>query len=124
MDEEQDEVRAPLAQRFLERHRPAVFGSARGDSGDEGVGVDNGTEEPQEADGELDVDTPEISGSRDVEGNGDEAAPAPVVLPPKNIFLARRPRAKGVSHPPALFSHACAGKCTSKEGYSSYLIGK
>ena len=204
MGGEQGESEAPtLAERFLRQHRPAVFGSARGDSGDgdEGVGVDNGTEEAREADGELDVDAPEISGSHNVEGNGEDAAPAPVVLPPKNIFLAPRPRAKGVSHPPvptraqidrhaleqhvnyapwcphcvqasalmkqhplvsgdspsmptvradfcfmksrdadpgdgipvlvmresqtrSLFSHACAGKSTSKEGYSSYLIGK
>ena len=79
-----------------------MFGSVRGDSGDgdEGVGVDNGTEEPREADGELDDNAPEISGSHNVDGNGEDAAPAPVVLPPKNIFLAPRPRAKGVSHPP------------------------
>ena len=203
MDEEQDEARAPFVQRFLEQHRPAVFGSARVDSGDngEGNGDDNETEEPREADGELEVEAPEISGGHNVEGDGEDGVPAPVVLPPKNLFLAPRPRAKGVNHPPvptraqidrhaleqhvnyapwcphcvqasalmkkhplvtgespsmptvsadfcfmksrdadpgdgvpvlvmresqtrSLFSHACAGKSTSKEGYSSYLIGK
>ena len=103
MGGEQDEAERPtLAQRFLRQHRPAVFGSARSDSGDndQGIGVDNETEEPREADGWLDVNAPEISGGHNVEGNGEDGVPAPEVLPPKHLFLAPRPRAKGVNHPP------------------------
>ena len=91
MGGEQDEAEdQTLAQRFLRQHRPAVFGSARSDSGDndQGIGVDNETEEPREADGGLDVDAPEISGGQNVDGNGGDGVPAP------------RPRAKGVNHPP------------------------
>ena len=202
MEGEQDTEAPTLAQRFIDQHRPAVFGTARGDNGDndEGNGDDDETEEPREADGGLDIDAPEINGDHTVEGNGDDRVPAPPP-PPKNIFLAPRPRAKGVTHPPvptqkqmqehaleqhvnyrpwcphcvqasalmrqhplvagespsmptvsadfcfmkgreadtgdgipvlvmresqtrSLFSHACAGKSTSKEGYSGYLIEK
>ena len=86
MDEEQEEVRAPFVQRFLEQHRPAAFGSARVDNGDndEGNGDDNETQEPREADGELEVEAPEISGGHNVEGDGEDGVLAPVVLPPKN----------------------------------------
>ena len=101
MEGEQDTEAPTLAQRFIDQHRPAVFGTARGDNGDndEGNGDDDETEEPREADGGLDIDAPEISGDLTVEGNGEDRAPfAP--LPPKNIFLAPRPRAKGVTHPP------------------------
>ena len=58
MEGEQDTEAQTLAQRFLQLHRPAVFGTARGDNGDndEGIGDDNETEEPREADGELNVD--------------------------------------------------------------------
>jgi hypothetical protein len=48
----------------------------------------------------LEVEAPEISGGHNVEGDGEDGVPAPVVLPPKNLFLAPRPRAKGVNHPP------------------------
>ena len=96
MGGEQDESEAPtLAERFLRQHRPAVFGSARGDSGGEGVGVDNGTEEPQEADGELDVDTPEISGSHDVQGDGEGTVPAPVVCHQRMYSWLVDPERKG-----------------------------
>ena len=101
MEGEQDTEAPTLAQRFLDQHRPAVFRTARGDNGDndEGNGDEDETEEPREADGGLDIDAPEINGDHTVEGNGDDRAPAPP-LPPKNIFLAPRPRAKGVTHPP------------------------
>ena len=185
----------PAARRFLERHRPAqdaLGGANRGtdEGNDEGDGSDDGAKEPREADGEAEVDEPEISG----EPNADDGVPAVPVPHP-----APRPRAKGVSHPPvatraqierhaleqhvnyapwcphcvqssalmrrhtpvsgespsmptisadfcfmkgrdadpgdgipvlvmrdsqtrSLFSHACAGKSTAREGYSSYLI--
>ena len=80
MDNEQDRVEAPtLAQRFLQRHGPA--GVARDDDGDndEGIGNDDGAEEPREADGELEVDAPEINGGHNVEGDGDDGVPAPVI---------------------------------------------
>ena len=72
-------------------------GIPRDDNGDddEGNGDDDDTEEPREADGGLDIDAPEINGDHNVEGNGEERAPAA-----PNIFLAPRPRAKGVTHPP------------------------
>ena len=101
MKGEQDTEAPTLAQRFLQQHRPAVFGTARGDNGDndEGIGDNNETEEPREADGALNVDAPEINGGHNVEGNGDDGIPAPP-LPPENLFLAPRPMAKGVTHPP------------------------
>ena len=82
---EQDTEAPTLAQRFLQQHRPAVFDTARGDNddNDEGIGDDNETEEPREADGELNVDAPEINRGQNVEGNGDDGVPAPP-LPPKN----------------------------------------
>ena len=78
MDEEQDRTEDPTtAQRFLQQHRrplswPAAIGSAMDATGDndEGIGDDNETEEPREADGELDVEAPEINGGHNVEGNG------------------------------------------------------
>ena len=75
MGGEQDEAEdQTLAQRFLRQHRPAVFGSARSDSdgNDQGIGVDNETEEPREADGGLDFNALEISGGQSVEGNGED----------------------------------------------------
>ena len=88
-----------LAQRFLRQHRPD--GIARDDTGDNdgGIGSDNGTEEPREADGELDVEAPEINGGHNVDGDGEDGVPASA-LPPKSLFLAPRPRAKAVNHPP------------------------
>ena len=96
MEGEQDNLETPtLAQQFLEQHRPA--GIARGDivDNDEGVGNDDGAEELREADGELEVDAPEINGGHNVVGDDESGVPAPPIP-----FLAPCPRAKGVNHPP------------------------
>ena len=71
MDDEQDRVEAP----------PAALGRARRDTGegDEGNGDDDDAEEPREADGELEVDVPEIDGGPNVESDGGDGVPAPIV---------------------------------------------
>ena len=70
MEGEQDTEAPTLAQRFLNQHRPAVFGTARGDNGDndEGNGDEDEPEEPREADGGVNIDAPEINGGHTVEG--------------------------------------------------------
>ena len=96
MQSEQDNLEAPtLAQRFLQQHRPV--GIARDDIGDndEGIGNDDGAEEPREADGELEVEAPEINGGHNVEGDHESGVPAPRIP-----YFAPRPRAKSVKYPP------------------------
>ena len=96
MEGEQDKLETPtLAQRFLQQHRPV--GIARDDTGDndEGIENDDGVEEPREADGELEVDAPEISGSHNVVCDDESGVPAPPIP-----YLASRLRAKAVKHSP------------------------
>ena len=95
MEGEQDIEAPTLAQRFLQQHRPVgIAGDDTGDN-DEGIGNDDGAEEPREADGELEVEAPEINGGHNVEGTDESGVPAPPIP-----YLAPHPRAKGVKHPP------------------------
>ena len=92
----------PAARRFLERHRPAQI--APGDAG-----LDTGEDNDRDDDDNEAKDQGATDGELEIDGSGVEGFPAVVVgvdveatvpLPPKNMFLAPRPRAKGVSHPP------------------------
>ena len=208
MDGEQgDSTVPPAARAFLERHRPAQdnLGSARRDADHEDRNNDDGEDDNAAGDqrgdnGELEVHGHRVGGSHDVAEDAEPGVSAPPI-PEKNIFLAPRPRAKGVSHPSvptraqvdrhaleqhvnyatwcphcvqasalmrkhplvagdspsvpsisadfcfmkgreadsgdgipvlvmrdsqtrSLFSHACAGKSTSREGHSGHLIGR
>ena len=90
MEDEQDKLETPpVARRFLERHRPAgsAPSRARNDTGDndEGIGDNDGAEEPREADGHLEVDAPEINGGPNVVGDDESGVPAqqnPYLAPP------------------------------------------
>ena len=83
----------PAARRFLERHRPA-----QNDEDNDGDDDDNEARDQGATDGELEIDGSGVEGVPAVAVGVDVEATVP--LPPKNIFLAPRPRAKGVSHPP------------------------
>ena len=89
----------PAARRFLERHRPAgdIPGRAdRGIEGDDDHDDDNNEARNQhEAEGELEVEGPEVGGGLDVVVDADPGVP----LRPTQHF-APRPRAKGAKHPP------------------------
>lgn len=105
MEYEQGEDRIPpAAMTFLERHRPAGSGPARvdrnvgEDRGSDDGGDDNEARDQHDADGDLEVEAPAVTGDHEVAIDANPGLPVP--LPPKNIFLASRPRAKGVSHPP------------------------
>ncbi len=195
----------PAARAFLERHWPAQdnLGSAGRDADHEGRDNDDGEDDDEARDqrgddGELEGDGHRVDGGHDVAEDAEPGVPAPPI-PMKNMFLAPRPRAKGVNHPSvptraaiqrhaleqhvnyepwcphcvqasalmrkhplvagespsvptvsadfcfmkgreadsgdgipvlvmrdsqtrSLFSHACAGKSTSREGYSGHLI--
>ena len=91
-------VAGPAARRFVERHRPAQSAPDNADEDNDRDGDDNEARDQGAADGELEIDDSGVEGVPAVAVGIDVEATAP--LPPKNIFLAPRPRAKGVSHPP------------------------
>ena len=95
----------PAARAFLERHRPAQdnLGSARRDADHESRDNDDGEDDDEARDqrgddGELEVDGHRVDGGHDVAEIAELGVPAPPI-PMKNLFLALRPRAKGVNHP-------------------------
>ena len=94
----------PAAREFLERHRLAQdnLGSARRDADHENRNDDDGEGDNEAGyqrgdDGELEVDGHGVDGGHDVAEDAEPGAPAPPI-PEKNLFLAPRPRAKGVNH--------------------------
>ena len=93
MEGEKDIEAPDLAQRFLQQLRPA--GIARDDNGDddEGIGNDDATEEPREADGELEVEALEINGGHNVEGTDESGVPA---TPISYLALVQGPRASRI----------------------------
>ena len=96
----------PAARAFLERHRSAQdnLGSERRDADHERRNDDDGENDDEARDqhgddGELEVDGHRVEGDHDVAEDAEPGVPAPPI-PVKNMFLAPRPRAKGVNHPP------------------------